>query len=163
MTADVRGQWARYADDLNAALAHHRAGRIDRASKLYRRILDKAPDHPDALHMLGVIATSRGDADRAIDLIGRAMGPLVNYADAHLNLGNAHRIAGRRREAIGCYRRAIALKPELAAAYSVWRASLMVSAPLPKRCRALSAQSSLSPAWPRRGCTPAPRCAAWGA
>lgn len=118
MTADLRNQWASFAADLDAALAHHRAGRLGRASKLYRRILDKAPGHPDALHMLGVIATSRGDAKQAIELIGRAMGPLASHPDAHLNLGNAHHAAGRPHDAIRSYRRAIALKPEFAAAHS---------------------------------------------
>lgn len=118
MTANLRGSWAPFAADLNVALEHHRAGRLDRASKLYKRILDKAPGHPDALHMLGVIATSRGDPEQAIKFIGRAMGPLANHADAHLNLGNAHRVAGRPQEAIACYRRAIALKPRFAAAHS---------------------------------------------
>ena len=66
--------WASFAPELAVALDHHRAGRLDRASALYRRILDKAPDHPDALHMLGVIATSRGRPEHAIQLIGRAMG-----------------------------------------------------------------------------------------
>jgi tetratricopeptide (TPR) repeat protein len=118
LTANPRGSWAPFAADLNVALEHHRAGRLDRASKLYKRILDKAPGHPDALHMLGVIATSRGDPEQAIKFIGRAMGPLANHADAHLNLGNAHRVAGRPQEAIACYRRAIALKPRFAAAHS---------------------------------------------
>ena len=64
MTADLRSL-AAFAADLNVALEHHRAGRLDRASKLYKRILAKAPDHPDALHMLGVIATSRSEIGRA--------------------------------------------------------------------------------------------------
>ena len=155
MTEDARTRWARFADTLNAALAHHRAGRIDRASKLYRRILDKAPDHPDALHMLGVIATSRGETDRAIELISRAMGPLVNHADAHLNLGNAHVIAGRRGEAIACYRRAIALKPELAAAHSSLARELVgvraFSEALSSAQRAIKLEPGVAEAWLHAG------------
>ena len=116
--APVATKWARFAAQLDAAVAHHRAGRLDRASRLYRRILEKAPDHPDALHMLGVIATSQGKPQDAICLIGRAMGALANFADAHLNLGNAHHVAGRRRDAIECYRRAVQLRPGFAAAHS---------------------------------------------
>jgi hypothetical protein len=34
------------ANRSNVALEHHRVGRLDRASQRYRRILDKALDHP---------------------------------------------------------------------------------------------------------------------
>ena len=61
-TSDATAQrrWAKAAADMKAAMEHHHAGRLDRAEALYRKALDKAPDHPDALHMLGVIATARG-------------------------------------------------------------------------------------------------------
>lgn len=114
----VRHRWASLAPQLDAAMALHRAGRLDRAETLYRKILNKAPDHPDALHLLGVIATSRGRPQRAIQLIGRVLARLPDFAEAHLNLGNAHRLTGNRAEAISCYRRAIALKPDFALAHS---------------------------------------------
>jgi tetratricopeptide (TPR) repeat protein len=155
LTAGLRSQWAPFAADLNAALAHHRAGRLGRASKLYRRILDKAPDHPDALHMLGVIATSRGDPEQAIELIGRAMGSLANFPDAHLNLGNAHHAAGRPLEAMGSYRRAIALKPEFAAAHSSLARELNAAEAfteaLSSARRALALEPNMAEAWLHAG------------
>ena len=77
------------AKDLEAALAHDRAGRLERAHELYRKILRKVPDHPDALHMLGVIANDRGHLGRAIQLIGKVLEAFPGFADAHANLGNA--------------------------------------------------------------------------
>lgn len=103
---------------LESAVAHHRAGRIDRAEALYRKILTKIPDHPDALHMLGAIATYRGRPQRAIQLIGGVLARFPKLADAHVNLGNAYRLAGKRPDAVSCYRRAIALKPDHALAHS---------------------------------------------
>jgi tetratricopeptide (TPR) repeat protein len=114
----TRPRWASVAPQLDAAMAHHRAGRLDRAEALYRKILNKVPDHPDALHMLGAIATSRGRPQRAIQLIGKVLARYPDFADAHVNLGNAYGRAGQKAEAIVCYRRAIALSPDHALAHS---------------------------------------------
>ncbi len=111
-------RWAKAAPDLQAAMVHHQAGRLDQAERRYRKILDRAPDHPDALHLLGVIATARGHPERAIQFIGRALQIMPGFADAHLNLGNALRLAGKREQAIESYRKAIALRPDHATGHS---------------------------------------------
>jgi Flp pilus assembly protein TadD len=115
--AERRRQTASTAD-LTVALDHHRAGRLDRAEALYRKFLRKSPDHPDALHLLGVIAALRGDAGRAIELIGQALTARPHFAEAPSNLGNALRTVGRLAEAAANYRRALALRPDFAAAHS---------------------------------------------
>ena len=38
---------------LNKAIAHHQAGELQDAEKLYRAILQAQPNHPDANHNLG--------------------------------------------------------------------------------------------------------------
>ena len=43
---------------LQAAIAQHQAGRLAEAEALYRRILAGFPRHPDALHFMGLLATS---------------------------------------------------------------------------------------------------------
>jgi predicted O-linked N-acetylglucosamine transferase (SPINDLY family) len=95
-----------------AGLAHHQAGRLDRAETLYRKVLATDPNHADALHLLGVLAYQCGKIARALQLIERALPALVELPDAHLNYGNALRAAGRLNEAATSYRRAIALKPD---------------------------------------------------
>jgi tetratricopeptide (TPR) repeat protein len=105
------------ARDFQAAFAHDQAGRRDRAEALYRKVLQKAPDHADALHLLGIIAHERGRHARAIQLIERALGVLPDFSAAHLNLGNALQAAGRRADAAQSYRRAIALSPGYAIAH----------------------------------------------
>ncbi|MGE3164107.1 MAG: tetratricopeptide repeat protein [Planctomycetota bacterium] len=37
------------------AMLQHQRGLLPEAEKLYRRVLAAAPDHPDALHYLGVV------------------------------------------------------------------------------------------------------------
>src|SRR6266852_9609769 len=90
----VRRQ-AGLASELAAALAQYQTGRLERAATLCRKILNKAPDNPDALHLLGVIALREGRPERAVQLIGRAVTVLPDLAEAHANLGNAQHAAGR--------------------------------------------------------------------
>src|SRR6516164_6556304 len=108
---------AEVARDFQAAFAHDRAGRRDRAEALYSKVLQKAPDHADALHLLGVIAHERGRHERAIRLIEQALAILPDHSAAHMNLGNALRAAGRRADAAESYRRAITIQPDYAIAH----------------------------------------------
>jgi tetratricopeptide (TPR) repeat protein len=116
---EQKAEWRRAeaSHDLHAAHAHDQAGRRDRAEALYRKVLQKIPDHPDALHLLGVIAHQRGRQERAVQLIERALTIMPEFAPAHLNLGNALKAAGRRSDALNSYRRAIELKPDYAGAW----------------------------------------------
>ncbi|MEN6630373.1 MAG: SEC-C metal-binding domain-containing protein, partial [Sulfuricella sp.] len=41
---------------LQAALAHHQAGRLLQAEEIYQQILQAEPNHPEALHLLGMLA-----------------------------------------------------------------------------------------------------------
>jgi tetratricopeptide (TPR) repeat protein len=82
------------AASLARALAHHRAGQLDQAELLYRRVLDQAPAHPDALHLLGVLAHQRGQPGRAAELIGRAIALRPGQAAYHGNLSEACRAGG---------------------------------------------------------------------
>ena len=106
------------ARTVQAGLAHHRAGRLDRAEALYRRALTRDPDHADALHLFGVLAYQCGRVGLALQLIERALPALAELPDAHLNYGNALREAGRPAEAAESYRRALALQPDYGMAHS---------------------------------------------
>ena len=106
------------ARTLQAGLAHHRAGRLERAEALYRKALTRKPDDPEATHLLGVIAFQCGQISPALELIGRALPALADDPDAHLNYGNALGAARRFAEAAASYRRAIALKPDFGMAHS---------------------------------------------
>ena len=54
-------------------LEHHRAGRLPEAEAAYRRVLAAQSEHPEALHLLGVIAHQVGHNERAVELIQRAI------------------------------------------------------------------------------------------
>lgn len=90
-------------DALALAVEHHRNGRLDEAETLYRRILQAAPDVPDALHLLGLVERARGRPEAAIDLIRQAIGHAPDLLAAHHNLANIYRDLGRLDEAASSY------------------------------------------------------------
>jgi tetratricopeptide (TPR) repeat protein len=97
---------------LESAISLHQAGRLAEAEKIYRRILIQQPNHPDALHLLGVVSHQTGQSDAAIDLIQRAIAINPGNAHYHNNLGNALRDKGLSTEAIAAYRNAVQRKPD---------------------------------------------------
>lgn len=101
---------------LQAALEHHRAGHLPQAKALYQQILQTEPNHPDALHYLGAIASHEGNPGAAVELIGRAARIRPSRA-MHYNLGNALKALGELGRAAESYRKAIALKPDYAEAH----------------------------------------------
>lgn len=103
---------------LQTASAQHRAGDLEAAEALYRRVLEAVPVEPNALHLLGVIAYQRGDAQAAVGLISKALEALPRVADIHSNLGSALRAVGRHQDALAHCRQAIALGPGDAQAHA---------------------------------------------
>ncbi|WP_042695475.1 tetratricopeptide repeat protein [Azospirillum sp. B506] len=94
---------------LAVATEHHRAGRTAEAERLYRDVLDASPGHPDALHLLGIIALQSGRADEAVDRIAQAVAGDDSSPLFHANLGHALHASGRHREAALSFARALTL------------------------------------------------------
>ncbi|MFS2013177.1 tetratricopeptide repeat protein [Azospirillum sp. CT11-132] len=94
---------------LAVATEHHRAGRTAEAERLYRDVLDASPGHPDALHLLGVIALQSGRAEEAVDRIAQAVAGDDSSPLFHANLGHALHASGRQREAALSFARALSL------------------------------------------------------
>jgi len=103
--------------DSRQALEHLAAGRLAEAEALYRRVLERQPEHADALHYLGVIVRGHGDSATAAGLIGRAVALNPGDAYAQCNLGNALLDLRRLEEALACYDRALALKGDFVEAW----------------------------------------------
>ena len=68
---------------LDMAVQHLMANRLSEAESIFRQILKKDPNLPDALHFLGVIAHQKGKGEIAIDLIRRALTIAPDYMEAH--------------------------------------------------------------------------------
>jgi len=94
---------------LAVATEHHRAGRTAEAERLYREVLASSPGHPDALHLLGVVALQSGRPAEAADLIGQAVANDSTSPLLHANLGHALHAGGRPRDAALSFARALTL------------------------------------------------------
>lgn len=105
------------AQDLEAALAHHQAGRLQEATEIYREALRVEPGNADALHLLGVIEQQLGRHEEAVRLIEKAIEAAPGRPEFHNNLGEACRALGRRADAERSYRVALALDADFAAAH----------------------------------------------
>ena len=81
------------------------------AGDMYRRILERSPDYPDALHYAGVLAHQEGRSDDAVALIERSLALEPNRADWHSNLAIVLRDRLRLDEAVAACRRAVAIDP----------------------------------------------------
>jgi predicted O-linked N-acetylglucosamine transferase (SPINDLY family) len=96
------------------ATAHHRAGRVLEAEKLYRQVLAQQPNHAGTIHMIARLAMELGRTDAAIALLERAIKIAPAAPDYHADRARALRSAGRLDEAADACNRAIALRPDSA-------------------------------------------------
>jgi tetratricopeptide (TPR) repeat protein len=88
------------------AVHAHRRNNLTAAQALYEAVLRKHPQHPDALHLLGVIAYQSQRHDLAVDLIRQALDVHEENAAAHVNLGLALQSLDQNEEARASFERA---------------------------------------------------------
>lgn len=96
-------------DLFQAALAEHRAGRLEAALAGYAATIAAAPDFVDAHVNRGIIASQRGDAALALAALDRATALAPNRGDIAYNRGVALALADRKPEALAALDRALAL------------------------------------------------------
>ena len=82
----TQGQQMPIPQALQIAAQQIDAGRLQAAEAILRQILDKLPTHAEALHLMGVLAHQAGNAELAVELIGKAIASQP---------GNAHFYAKR--------------------------------------------------------------------
>ena len=96
----------------DAAVRHHRAGRLDQAAAGYRDVLRRKPAHADALHLLGIIDAQQGRLPQAVQRLQEAARQSPRNAEIALNLGNALLGYGQGDKALDAYRASLALRPD---------------------------------------------------
>ena len=102
---------------LQSATAHHGAGRLDEAARLYHEVLARAPDHAVALNRLAIIALQTDAPEPAIELCRRAIAAAPDVAETYNHMGLALQRTGRLDAALEAFERAVALKPTFADAH----------------------------------------------
>jgi protein O-GlcNAc transferase len=95
----------------------HGAGRLEDAERLYKQALADAPNHADALHLLGVIELQRGRNASAAELIERAIAQNARVPAFYNNYGNVLSRLHRYKDAAAAFHQAIQLQPKYPQAY----------------------------------------------
>jgi uncharacterized protein (TIGR03067 family) len=102
---------------LTIGVRHHQAGNLVQAEKVYQQILEADRSHPDAWHLLGVVALQVGKYEPAIDCLRYAATLNEDNADIQNNLGIAYSSLERWDAAAEAFYKALQLRPEYAEAH----------------------------------------------
>jgi len=115
------------AQALGEALQHAmglaRGGQAGAAETILLHVLDLAPENPDALQLLGMIARRAGRHEAAVALFRRSLAAAPDQPHVHNNLGNSLADLGASAGAAQAYRDALALAP----AYDEARVNLAIA------------------------------------
>ncbi|HWK47918.1 MAG TPA: sulfotransferase [Stellaceae bacterium] len=91
---------------------------LPEAERVVAQVLELAPDHLNARHLMGLIEHVKGAPERAAEHLARACADERAPAMFHRNLAEAWRQTGRLVEAETAARHAISLNPKLAEAWN---------------------------------------------
>jgi tetratricopeptide (TPR) repeat protein len=96
---------------LQQAQRLHQAGDLDAAQALYRQVLERAPNHPQTLYLLGTALLQLGQAEQALGHLERAARGLRNESRVVGNLAQAYFALSRYAEAQEAFRKASRIDP----------------------------------------------------
>jgi predicted O-linked N-acetylglucosamine transferase (SPINDLY family) len=95
-----------------AAQQKYQSGNLADAADLYQSVLEIDPRHPDALHMLGVVAYQLGQPEAVAALLQQAVSVKQPFAEAESNLGTVLLELGRFDDALSALRAAHSHAPD---------------------------------------------------
>jgi protein O-GlcNAc transferase len=98
---------------LQAALVHHKAGRLNEAEALYRQARVGAPKNFDVMHLSGLVAYQQDRMADAAELLTKALRLNPKAAECEMRLGLALMSVGRSTEAEAHLRHAVQVSPKL--------------------------------------------------
>lgn len=129
------------------AEAHARwnAGQAEHAEMLCQQVLAAWLGHPDALHLLGLMAYAFGNIDAAIDFLRRACQATRPPAAYFANLAEMCRQRGRLDEGEAAGRRAVALEPSFVAGWNNLGIVLQEQGKLDESLACLQRVASMTP------------------
>ena len=103
---------------LEKGIALQQTGDHAAAEKIFRQVLERDPEHPDALHMLGLTLHGQGRFAEAAPAIDKAITVLPNQAMFHTHAGVVAAALGTLDPAVEHYKMAIKCDPDYADAYN---------------------------------------------
>jgi tetratricopeptide (TPR) repeat protein len=102
---------------LNEAIEDHKAGRIEKALKGYRRVLKRNPTHLDALILGGQAAYAAGQSQDALRWLKRASEKHPENPQGSYNLGVLQKSIGNNTKALEAFRLSSQSGPDFAPAH----------------------------------------------
>ena len=102
---------------LQTGLELHRAGRLKEAESYYQSAREQQPEHPDAWHMLGVLAHQVGKNSIAVELIQEAIKRHPDNPEFYVTCAEAYRALREYDLAIASLEQALQRKPDFAGAH----------------------------------------------
>lgn len=112
LTPERRARIQELENNFKRALTLHEAGRLVEAGELYEKILEVAPRHGDTLDLLGRSLLERGEFERSISVLSRAVAENPRSPSPWNHLGVAARASGDFQTAIAAFEQTSALRPE---------------------------------------------------
>lgn len=100
------------------ALKHYKNGAYPQAEEFCKKVLSTAPEHADALHLLGLVALAVGKNDIALVFAQQAHSKTPRHCTFINTMGVACYRLGRLQDAIGLYRKALVLNESYPEAHS---------------------------------------------
>jgi protein O-GlcNAc transferase len=132
-------------NDFELALQHYQSGRLAEAESACGEILRLFPGHAEAMHLLGIVASSQGRRAEGIAFLQKAVELHPNRADFHHNLGFALAQNGQMDLAIGEYQLATQLQPDFLDAWNNLATAARAAGRRPELVNALRKLASLQP------------------
>jgi len=90
----------------------HKAGKTDAALASFAKLVAREPTNSPALHWIGYIHNQRGEYDRAVEVLKRAIVERPSIPSFHLTLAESFRNLSQLKRAVGCCRTALKLNPD---------------------------------------------------
>tara|TARA_R110001599_G_scaffold353826_1_gene599306 strand:- start:83075 stop:85036 length:1962 start_codon:yes stop_codon:yes gene_type:complete len=102
---------------LQTGLELHRSGRLQEAESYYQSAREQQPEHPDAWHLLGVLAHQVGKNTIAVELVQEAIKRHPDNPEFYVTCGEAYRALQEYDLAVTCLEQALSKKPDFAGAH----------------------------------------------
>ena len=97
--------------------ANNSLGRIEEASKAFKKVTELNPNYPDGFNNLGVTLQELGELQEAKEVLNKALSIKPDYAEAHYNMGKVLKDQGNFEGSIGSSQKALSINPNYAEAH----------------------------------------------
>ena len=98
---------------LAEARAHHQAGRLPKAERLYRVALGLRAGDPETLFYLGNVLREQGNPEAALACYMKALQARPDFPEAYVNMGACWCDIGDLNQAVSCFEKALNQRPDL--------------------------------------------------